>query len=114
MVAFSPPERYFTLKLLFHPAEDVINFLSLSLTDVFLFCVRAHFVLPCSSPAVGFVSAFLLDVRALRLCECNQSPGDFTMNAGLYHCVELVIPRPGNIEIDNYSLVSTEMDSISL
>lgn len=37
--------------------------------------------------------------------------GDFTVNAGLYHCVELVIPKSGNVEIDSHSLVKTEMDS---
>lgn len=34
---------------------------------------------------------------------------DFTINAGLYHSVELVIPKAGNVEMDDHS--KTEMDS---
>ena len=39
---------------------------------------------------------------------------EFTITSGLYHSVEPVILRPGNIEVDNYSLVNTETDNYCL
>lgn len=65
---------------------------------VFIFCLKADFVLLLDSEPSG--------------CESSQSTGDFHINARLQNSVERVPSGHGTSKRDNYRLVTAQMDRI--